>query len=139
MSQLPDDTPLHKVSIPGTHDTGALHGGRICETQRWTVAEQLRAGIRFLDIRCRRDGTSFAIHHGFCFQKMYFEDVLRDVSMFLASSPGETILMRVKEEYIPRAGSSSLQAIWDSYMDEFGTLFEQSALAGIPTLGSVRG
>lgn len=113
MAQLPDETPLNKLSIPGTHDTGALYGGRICETQSWTIKEQLNAGIRFFDIRCRRAGTVFAIHHGLCFQNIYFSNVMDDIAEFFANSPGETILMRVKEEHYPIAGSESFQKIWN--------------------------
>jgi len=33
MSQVPDGTPLGRMSIPGTHDSMALHGGDAYQTQ----------------------------------------------------------------------------------------------------------
>jgi 1-phosphatidylinositol phosphodiesterase len=138
MGKLPDSTSLARLSIPGTHDSGARHGGAACVTQSWSIADQLKAGIRFLDIRNRRTGASFAIHHGPCFQKIMFGDVLNDVRGFLRAHPGETILMRVKEEHSPQPGSDSFRTIWDGYMTRYGGLFAP-ALSSIPTLGQVRG
>lgn len=139
MAEIPDNIPLNKLSIPGTHDTGALYGGRICETQGWTIKEQLDTGIRFFDIRCRRAGNVFAIHHGFCFQNIYFGGVMEDVANFLAKSPGETILMRVKEEHFPISGSDSFQKIWNRYLGKYGSLFMPDLGNRIPQLGEVRG
>ncbi|GKS68582.1 hypothetical protein W03_05860 [Nitrosomonas sp. PY1] len=123
MGRLPDSTELRDISIPGTHDSGARFGGEACETQYWTIAQQLEAGIRYLDIRNRRTKTSFAIHHGLCYQNMMFGDVLNQIRDFLRVHPGETILMRVKEEYTPEDGSSSFSDIWDGYMRNYGYLF----------------
>lgn len=138
MGKLPDSTSLAALSIPGTHDSGARYGGAACENQYWSIADQLNAGIRYLDIRNRRTGTSFAIHHGPCFQHMMFGDVMNQVQAFLRDHPGETILMRVKEEHDPQSGSSTFRQIWDGYMTRYGSLFAP-ATALIPNLGAVRG
>ncbi len=79
MGKLPDELSFGKLSVPGTHDTGARYGGAACQTQRWAINEQLEAGIRYLDIRNRRTKTSFAIHHGLCFQQIMFGDVLQQI------------------------------------------------------------
>jgi 1-phosphatidylinositol phosphodiesterase len=39
------------MSIPGTHDTMALYGSDMIETQSVDLHSQLLAGIRILDIR----------------------------------------------------------------------------------------
>jgi hypothetical protein len=64
MRSLPDSTPLSAISIPGTHDSAALHGGLAAQCQSWTIKDQLEAGIRFIDVRCRSK-LSFGVRdHG---------------------------------------------------------------------------
>lgn len=62
MMRVPDDRSLAAISIPGTHDTSAITGGAITQTQENfgnsadTHLAQLNAGIRALDIRVRSFG-----------------------------------------------------------------------------------
>src|SRR5207302_8528829 len=55
MGAISGGTSIAGLSIPGTHDTGARFeptpGTTKC--QDLTVADQLSAGIRYFDIRCR--------------------------------------------------------------------------------------
>ena len=99
MKTLDDADSLQTISIPGTHDSAAHYGGPYAETQTLTVAQQLKAGIRFLDIRGRPTNGSLAIHHGQVFQKQMFGQVLNEVILFLHANPSEFIIMRVKEEH----------------------------------------
>eukprot|EP00178_Gracilaria_changii_P025325 TRINITY_DN78087_c0_g1_i1.p1 TRINITY_DN78087_c0_g1~~TRINITY_DN78087_c0_g1_i1.p1 ORF type:complete len:467 (-),score=71.36 TRINITY_DN78087_c0_g1_i1:401-1801(-) len=138
MLDLPSSKSIAHVSIPGTHDSGARYGGAACETQAWTIEKQLKAGIRFFDIRCRVAGTVFAIHHGSCFQNMYFGDVLIDVQDFLAAHPYEFVIMNIQEEHKPMSGSSSFSSIWSTYKSRFNSLFVDSR-SSLPTVGQVRG
>lgn len=98
MKWVPDATSLSQLSIPGTHDSLAFYGGDLAQTQTLDLTEQLNAGIRAIDIRCRHIEDVFAIHHGVIFQKTYFGNVLDDATAFLQAHPSETIVMRVKEE-----------------------------------------
>jgi hypothetical protein len=50
MNHIPDSQYLHWMSIPGTHDTMALYGSDLIETQSVNLYSQLLAGIRVLDI-----------------------------------------------------------------------------------------
>ncbi|MET9419583.1 phosphatidylinositol-specific phospholipase C [Streptomyces sp. NPDC006540] len=133
-----DSTPLQRLTIPGTHDSGARFGGLWSECQNTTIAEQLDSGIRFLDIRCRVTGGSFAIHHGPSYQNMMFGDVLVACRDFLAAHPSETVLMRVKQEY-SEDSDATFRAIFDDYLDRRGwrPLFRIGD--GIPVLGEARG
>ncbi|WP_068032652.1 phosphatidylinositol-specific phospholipase C [Nocardia mexicana] len=116
MGALPDDRPLSRVSIPGTHDTLSVHGGKAgpavvtqegfdagcgddnC-TSRQSLRIQLEAGIRALDIRVRRDeADALAVQHGSFYQQANLDDVLGVVDDFLNRHPRETVLMRVKAE-----------------------------------------
>ncbi|MFF3317720.1 phosphatidylinositol-specific phospholipase C domain-containing protein [Streptomyces sp. NPDC003035] len=133
-----DLTPLQRLTIPGTHDSGARFGGLWSECQNTTVAQQLAAGIRFLDIRCRVTGGSFAIHHGASYQRMMFGDVLIACRDFLAAHPSETVLMRVKQEYSSDS-DATFGAIFTDYLDHRGwrSLFRIGD--ALPTLGEARG
>ncbi|WP_228453080.1 hypothetical protein [Chryseobacterium sp. CH1] len=68
MAGLQDNISLSKISIPGTHDSGARIDAPVvsgtAKTQDLSIAEQLNAGVRFLDIRCRHIDNSFTIIMG---------------------------------------------------------------------------
>ncbi|MGW7103373.1 phosphatidylinositol-specific phospholipase C [Streptomyces sp. NPDC054838] len=119
MAGLADSTPLQRMTIPGTHDSGARQGGLYVACQNTSVAEQLDAGIRFLDVRCRVTGGSFAIHHGSFYQGLMFGDVLVACWNFLAAHPSETVLMRVKQEYSTDS-DAAFRAVFDDYLDNRG-------------------
>lgn len=64
MGALPSHLRLDALTIPGTHDSGATRGGTRVTCQEMTIAEQLAAGVRHLDIRVRLHGGRFGVHHG---------------------------------------------------------------------------
>ncbi|MEV5683126.1 phosphatidylinositol-specific phospholipase C [Streptomyces sp. NPDC052164] len=138
MGAIPDATALQRLTIPGSHDSGARYGGPWSECQNTTIAEQLNSGIRFLDVRCRITGDSFAIHHGASFQNLMFGDVLGACWDFLAARPSETVLMRVKQEYSEES-DAAFRRIFDLYLDTKGwrPLFRLDST--LPTLGQARG
>lgn len=130
---------LTELAIPGTHDSAELHGGSWCECQSWSLEEQMGTGVRYLDIRARRTGTSFAIHHGACYQHLMLGDVLIAFGQFLQMHPSETIFMHVKEEHTPADGAESFGDTWNTYMERFGHLFAGNFGTTVPTLDEVRG
>ncbi|MDQ0794920.1 phosphatidylinositol-specific phospholipase C [Streptomyces sp. B1I3] len=138
MGAIPGTTGLHRLTIPGSHNSGARFGGPWTECQNTTIAEQLNSGIRFLDVRCRITGDSFAIHHGASFQNLMFGDVLIACRDFLAARPSETVLMRVKQEYSEES-DSAFRRIFDLYLDTKGwrSLFHLEPT--LPGLGGARG
>ncbi|MFF4079120.1 phosphatidylinositol-specific phospholipase C [Streptomyces sp. NPDC001777] len=138
MASASDATELRALTIPGSHDSGARFGGPWTECQNTTIAEQLNSGIRFLDVRCRVTGGSFAIHHGASYQNLMFGDVLGACWDFLAAHPTETVLMRVKQEYSEES-DATFRAVFDDYLDNRGwrPLFRIDG--ALPTLGAARG
>jgi hypothetical protein len=108
MSTLPDSAGLNlaDLSIPGTHDSMALHNYVVlqAETQTTTIYQQLMAGVRYFDIRafCEDLGNgiySFASVHGPTSQYGSVEpDVLVPIQAFLKQHPGETVLMRFSRD-----------------------------------------
>ena len=141
MSAVNGNLKLSAISIPGTHNTGArydpplLSGTAKC--QDLTISEQLNAGTRFLDIRCRHINNSFTIHHGAVYQYLNFDDVLNACFGFLSNNPSECIIMSVKQEHTPQNNTRSFEATFDSYVQtDPGKWVLADAM---PTLGSARG
>jgi len=139
MTALKDDTLLSSLSLPGTHDTMAFYGGDAAQAQAMSLANQLESGIRVLDIRCRHIQDVFAIHHGMVFQKVYLGDVLNTVIAFLNKNPGETVFMRVKEEYNPENNKLTFEQVFrDRYWTPNINYFWQGT-SDDPKLADVRG
>lgn len=130
---------LSQFSIPGSHDTMALYepfpGTTKC--QNLSLADQLNAGVRFLDIRCRHTNNAFGIYHGRIAQKASFDDVLKICASFLSRNPGECIVMSVKEEYTPEGNTRSFEQSFDSYVSKNAGLWHLGS--DIPTVGATRG
>ncbi|MEU8775167.1 phosphatidylinositol-specific phospholipase C [Streptomyces sp. NPDC048606] len=138
MAGLADSTALTRMTIPGTHDSGATKGGLYVACQNTSIAAQLDSGIRFLDVRCRSTGGSFAIHHAAFFQDLMFGDVLVACRDFLAARPSETVLMRVKQEYSSES-DAAFRAVFDDYLDRRGWRPLFHIADTLPTLGRARG
>ena len=101
MRAVPDDTPLGRMTIPGTHDSCAMYGGHLVSCQSLSLRDQLEAGIRFLDIRLRAAYDRLDVHHGIVYQYLSFDDVMSEVGEFLRRQPTEAVIMRIKEEQPP--------------------------------------
>jgi len=101
MSYMPD-IEISRLSIPGTHDSGAREFSDITPdsaviTQTLTIREQLDAGVRYLDIRCRHIANRCDIYHGRVYLQLGMNDVLNQVYSFLNDNPSETVIMHVKQ------------------------------------------
>nr|WP_254912624.1 phosphatidylinositol-specific phospholipase C domain-containing protein [Bacillus thuringiensis] len=139
MGDIKDNARLSDLSIPGTHDSMALYGGDITQTQTMSLSTQLNSGVRFFDIRARHIENSFAIHHGSVFQNAFFgKDVVEEMIQFLNNNPNETILMRLKEEHTPSNNSRSFEDTFKWYKEIYSPYFWDMTHYN-PTLGEVRG
>ncbi|MGH1489178.1 MAG: PKD domain-containing protein [Acidimicrobiales bacterium] len=174
MSWVPDSTNLGDISIPMSHDSATATcnpnhiGVLFCRTQSMPISEQLKAGIRGLDIRIlahdggtnRGSGTRgddyLTIAHGVVDvvdpstgQAMRFRRVLDDVCAFLAAHPTETIVMRIGDvglENRHEVEEGGIDSITIVALNALNKVFNQvncehtSAQSnGIPNLGAVRG
>ena len=139
MGSLRDDPRLSELSIPGTHDAGAryerLHGTIQCQTL--TIPEQLRAGVRFLDIRCRHVKNTFLIYHGPVYQRLTFDEVQNGCSAFLRENPTECIIMSVKEEYRFSANTRAFEDTFDAFVAKEPALWLLTE--NIPALSQAKG
>ncbi|AQZ47425.1 1-phosphatidylinositol phosphodiesterase precursor [Paenibacillus larvae subsp. larvae] len=141
MASIKDTAKLSELSIPGTHDTMSIgYGGDIAQTQSMNLKTQLNSGVRFIDIRCRYIDGVFAIHHGPVFLHVMFGDVLNTVTEFLKNHPGETVLMRVKQEHSDVSNETFNNKLKE-YMDRYpGCFFDsQNRTNTNPTLKEMRG
>lgn len=111
MSHIPDEVYLNSISIPGTHDTLTfdLVDNEVFQCQNHNLKTQLRAGLRYFDIRGRllvnasatSQEPSIGIFHGHVSTGYNFQDVLLTIFSFLDEHPSEGIVMRLKEEGAP--------------------------------------
>lgn len=138
MSRVADHVNLTSLSIPGTHDTETydLVDNPVYQTQNHDLKAQLRAGLRYFDIRGRilinetaggeTGDPVIGIFHGGVYTGYTFEDVLLTLFEFLEAYPSEGIIMRLKQEGSPvrvnRAGvfdddpdSTSLRSFEDAF------------------------
>lgn len=139
MSALPDTRSLAELTIPGTHDSGAtinllggLFGQSKCQTL--SIADQLSAGVRFLDIRLKLQNGKLKVYHGIVDQELTFDEVLSACKSFLEAHPGETILMSIKQEDDNNASFPS--AIAEKITSDSSLWYTQNRL---PKLGEARG
>ncbi|XP_077077790.1 1-phosphatidylinositol phosphodiesterase-like [Siphateles boraxobius] len=98
MGTLDDEKLVTELTIPGTHDSLALHGGPAAECQAWSLENQLKAGIRYFDLRV--SGDDLKVVHGPISQHTTFYEVLNGINNFLSIYPTETVLVRVKHSNV---------------------------------------
>jgi 1-phosphatidylinositol phosphodiesterase len=149
MARLADDAPLSGITIPGAHDAGARFGGAApvvdfvtalwVQCQKWTVTQQLNAGVRFLDVRCHAEpDDTLRIHHLFVDEQLSLTDVLRECVLFLAANPSEALLMRVQQE-ASTTPEAQFVAAFDRHVREADAGDRLYRDQTIPQLRSVRG
>ncbi len=94
MKFLDDNKLISDITIPGTHDSLALHGGLAAECQAWSLMDQLHAGIRYFDLRV--SGNELKVMHGPIPQHTTFFAAFNTIKEFLTKFQTETVLVRVK-------------------------------------------
>jgi 1-phosphatidylinositol phosphodiesterase len=140
MKDISDSTKLEDMSIPGSHDSGALYSladlsGRC---QDLNIESQLNIGIRYLDIRLKYEGNeNFKIIHGPVDQRISFDDVLSCCSSFLNAHPSETILLSLKDEQELEDGSEFNKALEKVLSDYENQVYKDREIPS--NLGASRG
>jgi 1-phosphatidylinositol phosphodiesterase len=139
MAKLADARMIAELSIPGTHDSAArfdLTQG-LAKCQSLTIADQLEAGVRYFDLRCREVQDQFLMYHGGVDQNQTFDAVLATMFAFLDAHPHETILASVKEEAAPTENTRTFEATFEAYVAEAPARW--TLAPSPPRLGDVRG
>ena len=139
MASIDDSRGLTELSIPGTHDSGAMfepYPG-LAKAQDLTIEQQLEAGIRYFDVRCRNFNNQFLIYHGPIDQNQSFDQVLATMFAFLDAHPTETLIVSVKEEIMEQGATLTFEQVFDGYV---ATAPQRWYLQPtLPLLGDVRG
>lgn len=90
---------LRNMCIPGTHDSGTygINGvdENISQTQEYTIADQLNLGYRYFDLRIKKSGGEFKIHHGPSIS-VPARDVFNDLENFAKSHKREILLVHIQ-------------------------------------------
>ena len=136
MSYMSDNSRLSELTIPGTHNTCAYQS--LAKCQSIPLRNQLNAGVRFLDIRCRHIEDRFDIYHGsFDLNQRFDIDVLHVCVEFLRSNPSETIVMLAKTEHLSKDNTMPFDELFYRYVEvQKAHWFLDEH---IPTLGECRG
>lgn len=141
MSFADDSVSLAELTIPGTHDAGALHeplpGTTTC--QHLSIPEQLEIGVRYLDVRLRHFGDALLVHHGPVYQHENFDGVLTGVTGFLRANPGETVIMEVSSEYKPENNTETFEQAVMRHVEDASCNSFWWRESHVPRLGEVRG
>lgn len=121
MANLPDDTYVSQISLPGTHDAGAYPStsaldDALAQTQYVDIENQLNAGIRVLDFRPKYITSSgaFNIAHGYVtYEDRTFDYVFNMAKAWLAEHPTEFIIVQLKNEF---GSDTDSQTGWQTNM-----------------------
>ncbi len=132
MSAIRGETKLTEITIPGTHDSCArkfkndtLYSS-VAKCQDLNIPGQLDAGVRFLDIRCEVDSSTYSVKtvHGSvdCWNGndyYYLDYVFQDIYTWLDSHPSETVLVSIKEDDGDAGAAVFTSAIYE-YIHGYG-------------------
>ena len=91
MEAVDDNTPITKLAIPGSHDSGTIGMMSLAETQGASIKQQLEYGIRYFDIRvnAKKDGVIF---HG-PINGVPFLPIAKDIKTFMEKHPTEFLIL----------------------------------------------
>lgn len=120
MGRLPDDFRLFDLSLYGTHNSAAVtHPLPFVTCQSVGLDRQMSLGIRLLDVRIRRVGESWALHHGPIWLGRYLDFVLKQIAAFLKANKSEIIFMSVSEDDDPSdVHGLDDKSLFEKYLDE---------------------
>jgi len=124
MSFIPGHKLLSQLSLPGTHsstadDFGCSQGvAKVpgCQTQTKKYTDQLKDGVRFLDIRLRHIENKLSVHRFSAFAGVWFSGLLIETVRFLRRNPSETVVISYREEYDPSANTETFEETFDRYL-----------------------
>ena len=153
MTEIDGNKHISEINIPGTHNSAAVgHAFPItlfgCQDR--SIKKQLNSGIRLFDIRIKVKKTS---NHGFSFVTCHgdilsgaelneygpLESIFQDFYEYLASTPGETIIVLLKiDDWGTLSTWSSKRLALDALVDLL-KIFDCKALTNNERLQDMRG
>ena len=140
MKNLSDTALVTSMSIPGSHDSGALHsiGDLSGKCQDLSIYNQLQAGARFFDIRLQQRDNKLKIVHGIVDQELDFSKTLYDFETFLKANPSEGLIVSIKKESDAVNTTASFDESLKKALNLYSSIWDTSGK--IPeNLGKLRG
>ena len=131
MKNVNDNKIINEMSIPGTHDSGALHSifDVSGKCQDVNINTQLNIGVRFFDLRLQLVEDDFKIVHSFVDQNLTFTSVMDDISSFIRKYDSEFIIISLKKEASDINSSKEFkEALLEKLKDYEGVLSYDSSL-----------
>ena len=138
MQSIPDSTKLSSMTIPGTHNSCALHGICYARTQSWSLPEQMKAGIRYFDIRLRLYNNTLHAFHAFVNQEDTFNVILSYAINFLTQYPSECIIMQLVKEHTDKNCTKKMPELYEEYIKNIKNKIIEFNSKDI-TMGEIRG
>lgn len=151
LAQDVKDKPIHKVLLPGTHDSAAykvdfVHSigklefmktlvrvipfvGKIIAN--WTVTQskdlysQLEEGIRFLDLRVSYDEKNGKFYLTHTFTCIPLEEGLADINRYLKEHSGEVVVLSIESDWEHRQAMENVEIEKEMYVkikDQLGAM-----------------
>lgn len=149
MGNIPDNTFVSQLSIPGTHDAGTGHGvnnvyfvvsgSTYATTQEKNITQQWNSGIRAFDLRPAVDGSRLRIYHGIVSTNLYLDNALSTLCELLDSHPTETCIVIMRHESEADSNSSDWGAKMKSLLTSSPTSTHAVNFDPMAKLGDVRG
>lgn len=146
MDGVHDDILLSALSIPGTHNSATYHRALpTVRCQAVSVRDQLKNGVRFLDIRLGigKGQVLNVVHDRYAvtlFGQKRFKHILDDVKAFLDETPSETVIMSLKKDDWTKFSDVDLAVILhESYINDADNDKYWFTQPRIPRLGEARG
>lgn len=139
MAALDDGATLNSITIPGTHDSGALYSIADIsgKCQSLAIGEQLEIGVRFFDIRLQLVDDELKIVHSFVDQLTNFDDVLADIVEFIRVNKSEFLIVSIKEDASPKRSNKNFSEVLEAMLLSHE---EVSGARELPkTVGAARG
>lgn len=128
MSKVADDTSITSLSIPGSHDSGALHS--IADVsgkcQDLSIKSQLNIGIRFFDIRLKLNNNELVVVHSFVKQKLSFKSAMQDFYNFIKENPSETLIISIKKDDDTVNSTFSFEEATNNALNEYSEVIDFS-------------
>lgn len=98
MSNIKDETPINKIAILGSHDSGISTSTHVfkamTKTQDLTIGEQLEYGCRYFDIRVSKNKKGdLTIFHSLDKTGESFSDITNNILQFINANKSEFLIL----------------------------------------------
>lgn len=109
MSKIDDEKKINELSIPGTHNSGALYSviDISGKCQDSNLYEQLQIGVRYFEFRLQYIQGSLHVMHGVSDESLTFDTSVKTLTDFLDSHPNEFLFVSVIDALIKEEGTDT--------------------------------